>query len=167
MGRSGDNGTTSPCGKAARVYFYGTYEHAIDERGRIAVPAGYRQEFIDGGVVRVNQEGCVELYTREGFEEEAERRISAEESTRSLSARRTRRSFLAGAFPVDLDRQGRILLPQAIRTTAGLNGRAAIVGCGDYMEIWERESWNEEQAALAAAETLVSGVPVSAEDEDA
>ena len=134
------------------MYFYGTFEHAIDERGRVAVPAVYRQEFSAGGVVRVSGEGCVELYTHHGFEAEAERRISAEESTRSRGARRTRRSFLAGAYPVDLDRQGRVLLPQVIRSGAGLNGRTAIVGCGDYMEIWERESWTREQSALMAEE---------------
>jgi MraZ protein len=134
------------------VYFYGTFEHAIDERGRVAVPAVYRHEFSAGGVVRVSAEGCVELYTHQGFEAEAQRRLSAEESTRSRAARRTRRSFLAGAYPVELDRQGRILLPQVIRGGANLNGRAAIVGCGDYMEIWERESWAREQAALAAGE---------------
>jgi MraZ protein len=143
------------------VYFYGTFEHAIDERGRVAVPAVYRQEFDEGGVVRVSAEGCVELYTHTGFEAEAERRLSVEESTRSLSARRTRRSFLAGAYPVELDRQGRILLPQVIRTGASLNGRAAIVGCGDYMEIWERESWVQEQAALAAEESGTTGTGAS------
>lgn len=135
--------------------FYGTYDHAIDERGRIAIPALYRDQFADGGVVRVSAEGCVELYTQEGFEEEAQRRLSVDESTRFLSARRTRRSFMAGAFQVDLDRQGRILLPQAVRSTASLNGKASIVGCGDYMEIWERESWAIEQEALAAAEARV------------
>ncbi|MEZ4552391.1 MAG: division/cell wall cluster transcriptional repressor MraZ [Dehalococcoidia bacterium] len=140
------------------MYFYGTYEHAIDERGRIAVPAGYRQEFAGGGVVRVNAEGCIELYTHQGFEEEAQRRIRVEESTRSLSARRTRRSFLAGAYPVDLDKQGRILLPQPIRAMARLNGRASIVGCGDYLEIWERENWNLEQAAFKAAETEAGAI---------
>jgi len=146
------------------VYFYGTYEHAIDERGRIAVPAGYRQEFAAGGVVRLSTEGCIELYTQRGFEEETERRLSAEEGTRSLSARRTRRSFLAGAYPVELDKQGRILLPQAVRSLAQLNGRAAIVGLGDYMEIWERDSWNVEQEAVKAAEAAVSGA--EAEDVD-
>jgi len=138
--------------------FYGNYEHAIDERGRIAIPAVYRDYFADGGIVRVAAEGCVELYTKSGFETEAQRRLTNEESTRFLSARRTRRSFLAGAFPVDLDKQGRILLPQTVRSGANLNGRAAILGLGDYMEIWEREGWAREQAELAAEEARATGV---------
>ncbi len=144
------------------MYFYGTFEHAIDERGRVAIPAVYRQEFTAGGVVRVSAEGCVELYTHQGFEAEAQRRLSAEESTRSRAARRTRRSFLAGAYPIDLDRQGRILLPQVVRSGASLNGRAAIVGCGDYMEIWERDSWTREQSALAAQEADEDEIEVDA-----
>lgn len=147
------------------MYFYGTYEHAIDERGRIAIPAVYRDEFSGGGVVRVNVEGCIELYTQQGFEEEAQRRLSVEESTRSLSARRTRRSFLAGAYPVDLDKQGRILLPQPVRAMARLNGRASIVGCGDYMEIWEREHWKVEEEALKAEEALASGAAHEVDEE--
>lgn len=147
------------------MYFYGTYEHAIDERGRIAVPSGYRDQFAAGGVVRVNAEGCIELYTQQGFEDEAHRRLSVEESTRSQTARRTRRSFLAGAYPVDLDKQGRILLPQQVRSLARLNGRAAFVGCGDYMEIWERDSWNLEQAALRAAEAEELGGASEESDE--
>ena len=139
------------------MYFYGTYEHAIDERGRVAVPAVYRPEYAGGGVVRVSDERCVELYTHERFEAEAQRRLSVEESTRSLSARRTRRSFLAGAYPVELDGQGRILLPQAIRSRANLNGKSTIVGVGECLEIWERESWTREEAALAAEEAGALG----------
>jgi len=116
-------------------------------------------------VVRVNVEGCIELYTQQGFEEEAQRRLSVEESTRSLSARRTRRSFLAGAYPVDLDKQGRILLPQPVRAMARLNGRASIVGCGDYMEIWERENWKVEEEALKAEEARASGAVHEVDEE--
>ena len=74
------------------------------------------------------------------------------ESTRTRGARRTRRGFLAEAYPVDLDRQGRILVPQPVRAAAGLDGRAVIIGCGDYLELWDRERWLAERAAIAAAE---------------
>lgn len=135
------------------MYFYGTFEHAMDDRGRIAVPAVYRRAFGGGGVVRPSVEGCVELYAPDAFQAEVERRLSGEdESTRTLSARRTRRGFLAEAFPVDLDRQGRILLPQPVRTAAGIDGRAVVVGCGDHLELWDHARWQEEKAALDAAE---------------
>lgn len=140
------------------MYLYGALDYAIDERGRIAIPAKHRHEFAGGGVVRVSAEGCVELYTLQGFEAEAERRLSAEEGTRSRSARRTRRGFLGVAYPVDLDSQGRIQLPQIVRDGAHLNGKATIVGCGEYMEIWERERWHREQAALTAEEAEEMGI---------
>jgi|SRR5687767_2744774 MraZ protein len=138
---------------AERVYFYGTFEHAMDERGRVAVPALYRRAFETGGVLRPAAEGCVELYTHEAFEAETQRRLSGpEESTRTRAARRTRRGFLAEAFPVELDRQGRILVPSSVRTSTGLDSRAVIVGCGDYLELWDQARWAEEKAALAAEE---------------
>jgi MraZ protein len=144
------------------VYFFGNYEHAIDERGRVAIPALYRHAFSTGGVVRAGVEGCVELYTHEGFEAEVQRRLEVEESTRTRSARRTRRGFLAGAFPVELDRQGRILVPQPIRAAGQLDGRAVIVGCGDYMEIWDRERWATERDAFEAEEAATMDEPVGA-----
>jgi MraZ protein len=53
---------------------------------------------------------------------------------------------------VELDKQGRVLIPQGIRTSTGLDGRAVFVGCGDHLELWNQGKWAEEQAALAAAE---------------
>lgn len=136
------------------MYFYGTFEHAMDDRGRIAVPAVYRRAFSEGGVVRPSVEGCVELYAPDAFQAEVERRLSGDdESTRTQSARRSRRGFLAEAFPVELDRQGRILLPPPIRAAAAIDGRAVIVGCGDYIEVWDAARWQQEQAAIAAAES--------------
>ncbi len=133
--------------------FYGTYEHTMDERGRLAVPAVFRRAFDAGGVLRPAAEGCLELYDAAAFEAEVAKRLSGpDESTRTRDARRTRRGFLAEAYQVDLDRQGRILIPQPVRAAAGLDGRAVIVGCGDYIEIWDEARWQVEQAAIAAAE---------------
>lgn len=129
-------------------YFYGSFEHALDDRGRVAVPARFRRALQDGGVVRAGNDGCAEIYTHETFETETERRLGDAGGTRR-SSRRVRRAFLAGAFEVELDRQGRVLLPQGIRTECGLDGRAIVIGCGDYIEIWDPARWNSE------AETLV------------
>lgn len=133
--------------------FYGTYEHTMDERGRLAVPANFRPAFEAGGVLRPTAEGCVELYDATAFESEVAKRLSGpDDSTRTLDARRTRRGFLAGAQPVELDRQGRIVIPPPVRSAAALEGRAVILGCGDYIEIWDEARWAVEQAAIAASE---------------
>jgi len=144
--------TGSPGRAAAALYFYGTFEHAIDERGRVAVPARYRRVIQEGAVLRGGPEGCLELYTQEGFVTEAAQRLGAEASTRERSARRSRRGFMAGAFDVELDKQGRILLPQPLREYGALNGRALFIGCGDYIELWSPEAWAHEQAVIAAEE---------------
>lgn len=138
----------------AGVFFFGTFEHAIDERGRVAIPARYRSAFVDGGILRVGPEGAVEMYTQTTFEDEVQRRLGAEDGNRSRDARRTRRSFLSESYAVDPDKQGRILVPPQIRDRSNLGGKVLIIGCGDYLELWHPDDWAGEQAALeqAAAE---------------
>lgn len=133
------------------MFFFGTFEHAIDERGRVAIPARYRRAFVDGGVLRVGPEGAVEMYTHTTFEEEVQRRLGAEDGNRTREARRTRRSFLPEAYAVDLDKQGRILVPPQIRERSSLGGKVLIIGCGDYLELWHPDDWAGEQAALEGA----------------
>lgn len=133
------------------MYFYGTFEHAIDERGRIAIPAHFRRALDAGAVLRSSADGCIELYTHDGFTAEVQTRLGEEASTRHRSARRTRRQFLADVYDVDLDKQGRVLLPPALREHGALldpTGRAVFVGCGDYVEIWHPERWQTERAAV-------------------
>ena len=59
------------------MYFFGTFEHSIDERGRLAIPARYRRAFVDGGVLRPSPDGALELYTYQSFDSEATRRIES------------------------------------------------------------------------------------------
>ncbi len=134
------------------MYFFGTFEHSVDERGRVAIPARYRSAFVDGGVLRIGPEGCVEMYTQQTFEEEVERRLGTEDtnSNRRAQGRRARRGFLPGAYGVELDRQGRVLVPQQLRTESQLDGRAVVVGCGDYLEIWTPKGWAQELERLEA-----------------
>ena len=128
------------------MYLYGSFEHSMDGRGRVAVPAVFRRELVEGGVLRPAREGCIELYTQLGFEAETERRLG-ESGTQRLGDRRRRRAFLPDAQYVDLDQQGRIVIPQGMREGAGLDGRVTLVGLGDYIEIWDPPRWAEERAA--------------------
>ncbi|MBM3141046.1 MAG: hypothetical protein FJZ92_12780 [Chloroflexi bacterium] len=141
------------------VFFYGTFEHSVDERGRVAIPARYRHAFVDGGVLRSGPEGCVEMYTQTGFEQEIQRRLGTEDDTRRVRGRRTRRGFLHGAFTVDLDRQGRVLIPQPLRQEGALDGRAVVVGCGEYLELWSPERWQQELARVEAEGGEPEGAP--------
>lgn len=137
-----------PLAGARQVTFYGSYEHSIDDRGRIAVPARYRHSLADGMVLRSGMDGCVELYSSTGFESEVELRLGEQRSTREIGGRRIRRAFLPGAFDVELDRQGRVLVPQGLRDEASLKDRAVIIGCGDYIEIWNPDRWESESSAI-------------------
>lgn len=132
------------------MFFFGTFEHSLDERGRIAIPARYRPAFVDGGILRAGPEGCAELYTQATFDEEVQRRLGSEDGNRHTNARRIRRAFLPDAYGVELDKQGRILAPAQIRDEAGLVGKILIIGCGDYLELWHPDRWAEERKRLAA-----------------
>ena len=143
--------------------FYGSFVYSLDDRGRLAVPARYRPAFAAGAVLRAGPEGCVEMYTLEGFEAEKELRLGEHRSTRSQQGRRVRRGFLAGVADLELDRQGRVLLPASLREEAALTDRAVIVGCGDYVEIWDPARWETELASVER-EIRADGLSVVAGD---
>ncbi len=153
------------------MVFFGTFEHTIDGRGRLAIPARYRPAFIDGtdhrgmdivhGVIRVGPEGCIELYPQPAFEEEVDRRLASANGNRTAAARRIRRIFLADAFPVDFDSQNRIVLPANFREEVGIEiepdadnnpPKVKITGVGDYLELWHPERWAEERQHLRTVE---------------
>jgi len=131
------------------LYLYGTFEHSMDERGRVAIPAVFRRALQDGAVLRPNEDGCLELYTQASFDAETARRLG-ESGTRKRGDRRRRRTFLPHSLHVDLDGQGRIVVPQEMRAAASLDGRVSLVGLGDYVEIWDSERWAAERAAAEA-----------------
>jgi MraZ protein len=132
------------------VYFFGTFEHSIDERGRVAIPARYRSAFVDGGVVRPGPEGGVELYSTADFNAQFSTRQADAVGNDTPEARRLRRNFMSIAFPVELDKQGRILIERQFRDSAMLTGKILIIGCGDYLELWHPDRWADELARIAA-----------------
>jgi transcriptional regulator MraZ len=125
------------------MVFRGTFEYTIDNRGRIPIPARYRATFSNGAVLTKSQDGCVEVYTADSFEGEAEF-LLRQRATRK-KARRIRRGFFGGSLDVDLDGQGRILLPPWLRQHGNLNGSVLVVGRGECLEIWNPERWAAEQ----------------------
>src|SRR3990172_3824711 len=100
--------------------FRGTFEHSLDDRGRVAVPARYREAFGEGGVLTPSPDGCLELYPAAEFENTAFALTT--EGANLQRGRRLRRGVYARSWDVELDRQGRILIPPPLREAVGLSG---------------------------------------------
>ncbi len=117
--------------------FRGTYEFTLDDRGRVSIPARYRHEFADKVILTMGQDGCVEAYTEDGYNQMSNH-VAVEPPT-TPEGRQARREFYAQSFDTELDRQGRILVPARFREKAGLNGAVVIAGRMECLEIWSPE----------------------------
>lgn len=131
------------------VIFRGAYEHTLDARSRLAIPARYREAFRDGAVVVQGPEGCVEVYTVEGYERISEFVVG--EPAHRQRGRRLRRGFFARSWDAELDRQGRILIPAPLRQWADLAGIVIIAGRRECLEVWSPQRWQQEMQGIAAA----------------
>lgn len=121
--------------------FMGEYNHTIDAKGRLIVPAKFREILGDNFIVTKGLDGCLFVYPNDEW-------TRFEEKLKSLpltnkNARQFTRFFLAGAAACEVDKQGRILLPQVLRAFASLEKDVVLVGVASRIEIWSRERWDE------------------------
>ena len=121
--------------------FMGEYNHTIDAKGRLIVPAKFREILGDNFIVTKGLDGCLLVYPNDEW-------TRFEEKLKSLpltnkNARQFTRFFLAGAAACEVDKQGRILLPQVLREFASLEKDVVLVGVASRIEIWSRERWDE------------------------
>ncbi|MCH8051359.1 MAG: division/cell wall cluster transcriptional repressor MraZ [Chloroflexi bacterium] len=123
--------------------FLGNYEHTLDDKGRVAIPAKYRADFPGQlAIIIPLSDGCLQVYPEPAFREML-RDIRSTPVT-DLAGRRLRRQFEGQSFEAELDRQGRILIPARSREKIGLDGTVIIVGTGECLEIWTEEGWEKE-----------------------
>ena len=119
--------------------FMGEYNHTVDAKGRLIVPSKFREQLGDEFVVTKGLDGCLFVY------ENTEWKILEEKLKKlpltNANARKINRFFLAGAALCEVDKQGRILLPAVLREFAGIGKDAVMVGVGNRIEIWSKESW--------------------------
>jgi MraZ protein len=132
------------------VAFRGLYEHSLDSKDRLTVPARFRSALADGVVLSKGLDPCVDLYTPEAFDGVSDTYL-APHSPFSADARKMRRRFHGGSFDEKLDSAGRVRLPKNLIEHAELNGPCVIVGAGDNLEIWNAEKWSSHEAELDAA----------------
>ena len=116
----------------------GTFEHTLDAKGRLFIPAKFRDDLGDGFYVTISSEPCLTAYTMDKWQD-MKKKIDA----LSTLAQKKARTFFANASKCELDSQGRILLPQFLRDFAGLTKEVVVVGNNNTAEIWDKEKWDE------------------------
>lgn len=122
--------------------FLGRYQHTIDDKGRLIVPARFRELLSNGAFVTQGFDGNLMVLTTESFD-----LISQKIRTTSITdphARLLKRFLYSSGEQVEVDRAGRILIPQFLRQAAGLDGDVIIVGVGEHFEIWSSDQWQEQ-----------------------
>ena len=121
----------------------GEYEHTIDDKNRVTLPAKFRREFEDGCVVTKGFEGCLFAWPP-GNWENYKNSILAPLNPLSLEGRRMHRRFYAGAAETALDKQGRVIITPALLAHAQLGRDVVVAGVNDHVEIWDRDAWRRE-----------------------
>ena len=128
--------------------FLGRYAHTLDAKGRLAIPARFRDAMAEGLVLTRGIDRCLTLYPMVAWRPLAEK-VSALPIT-DPDARNLRRLFFAEASDLALDGQGRILVPPELRRYAGLEREALVVGMDTAIEIWSPERWQAVETLMEA-----------------
>lgn len=137
-----------------RSVFLGEFEHSIDDKGRVAIPARFREELGEGFVLTKGFEQCLQAFPKPLWEELALKidRLPLG----SPQARNMRRLIFAPAAEVEVDRQGRILVPQSLREYAGLTEEVLITGMNTYFELWSGQRWRALQEELNSSGAAIA-----------
>ncbi|HEY5222104.1 MAG TPA: division/cell wall cluster transcriptional repressor MraZ [Microbacteriaceae bacterium] len=139
--------------------FLGTYAPKLDEKGRIILPAKFREELASGIVMTRGQEHCLYVFSQREFESVHEKIRQA--PVTSKQARDYLRVFLSGASAETPDKQHRVTIPQMLRSYAGLDRELIVIGAGSRAEIWDSEAWETYLAQQEAtfADTTEEVIP--------
>jgi MraZ protein len=125
--------------------FLGQFDHTIDAKGRMAVPARFRGQLEKGAVISKGMGACLSVYTMQRWEEKSAELV---EGKTSEELRDFERRIYPSASEVELDGQGRLVIPGRLRTFAGLDSEVTVAGVRDHIEIWDRATWQDYQAKL-------------------
>ena len=133
--------------------FTGEYRHSVDAKGRVAVPARFRAELAGGAFVSRWIDECLAIFPRDAWDGLAAKVASL--PIGDPGARTFSRFVFSGAFEVEIDRQGRIVLPANLRDWAGLDGEAVVVvGARDHVELWEPARWAAYSESMTSPDVL-------------
>lgn len=131
--------------------FLGQFQHNLDDKGRLMIPARYRDLLAAGAFITQGFDKCLMVMTDAYFKEVYERINNM--NMADASARMLRRLILSNAYPVEVDKVGRILVPQNLREFLGVSsGELTVAGQGDYFEVWTPADWKSQMDNLQDVE---------------
>ncbi len=133
----------------------GAYDHTLDDKNRLTLPAKFRQAFAEGVVVTRGLDGCLYAFRREDWDRLVESRLSTLEPL-SPAGRRLQRHFFSGAAEAELDKQGRVMVPQPLVEHAKLDREVVVAGVRDHLEIWDRAAWRKQLEEVEGSAELVA-----------
>jgi MraZ protein len=136
--------------------FLGEYSHSLDAKGRVILPARFREQLEGGGVMARALDGCLAVYTPDEFERVALKLREARE--RGPRERAAAGAFYAGATECTPDKQGRVAIPQQLREYAGLDREVVVAGGYDHIEIWDAQRFRSRDAEGIAAIQAGEGI---------
>ena len=125
----------------------GAYDHTLDDKNRLTLPAKFRQSFAEGVVITRGFDGCLYAFRRADWDRLVESRLATLDPLRP-EGRRLQRHFFSGAAEAELDKQGRVMLPAQLIEHAKLGKEVVVAGVNDRLEIWDRAAWRKELAEV-------------------
>ena len=124
--------------------FIGEYKHNLDDKGRLAIPVKFRTDLAKGAVVTRGLDSSLFLYPKEEWDKLAQKLAGL--PLGHANSRAFARLMLAGAMDAELDKQGRVILPEYLRQYAGINKQAVVAGLYNRLEIWDLKKWEDYKA---------------------
>ena len=128
------------------MYFSGEYQHGMDEKSRLILPADYRESLGNKCKISKGHEACLQVYPLEAWEKQAEKLVALDDFSRAN--RDLKRRFFANSRSCEIDKQGRTLINQVFRSHAHIAKEVYIIGSGDHLQIWDRDRWEEYRVRL-------------------
>jgi transcriptional regulator MraZ len=130
----------------------GEHDHTLDDKNRLTLPAKHREQLGEEVVVTRGLDGCLAVYSRAGFEVLRSRVGTLDQL--DPGARTLQRFFFASAATVELDRQGRVVIPARLLELAKVGREVTVAGVDDHLEVWDRAAWRDQQLAEGSAEDV-------------
>jgi MraZ protein len=134
--------------------FLGQHEHTLDAKNRLTIPHRFRAALSDGVILARSLDPCLSIYTPKGWDSFTGQWVTSRDPL-SAEARRLQRFFYSGSFDTQLDAAGRIMVPPTLIEHATLGKEVVVVGCGEWLEVWDRELLrkHDQEAGESIAES--------------